>query len=218
MRHSSLPQNMTAERLGQHIDMNKVDTKHHIDKINYTEEEIREFEHQSSSASRAIDKLEVVMGEVKELIKKGTEWDHKHEVFRPVNVTIPASKGTDALRKNRAFADAQIERGYREDVTKLFILPDPESLKMICVDITGEEWPQYSRDMDKNEVRQYGKPLLVGDSAKGLEVKMEGRTERGQTILKVEKTDTTSLLPELDLKDEPKEDGEPEQEAPELDI
>lgn len=31
---------------------------------------------------------------------------------------------------------------------------------MIAVDIVGEQWSNYSRDMSRDEIRQHGKPIL----------------------------------------------------------
>lgn len=178
--HPSLPQTYTAERLGQWIDLHKASTKSHYDEVPYTEEEIREFERKSSVASRSIDKLDSVLEYVKELLKKGTPWDSTQEVHLPVNVNVPPTQGTDTLRKNRQWADQQIEKGFKQVETKLFIIPDPDKLRMVAVTIQGEEMEQYSRDMTKDEVKQYGKPILTGDSAKGLDIKFTGTDEKGR--------------------------------------
>lgn len=188
-RHKMLPKSMTAEKLGELIDVKKVDTKLHVTKVEYTEAEIADFEHQSSLASRALDKLDKVLEHAKNVIKKGTAYDATLEVYRPENITVPPTKGSDALKANREYADAQIERGYREEITKLYILPDAEELKMIAVDIEGNEWEQYTRDMTRDEVKQYGKPILTGDSAKGLDIKPDGHDEKGRKKFKVEKKD-----------------------------
>lgn len=188
-RHKSLPQSMTPERLGEWIDLNKVDIKHHVEKVQYTPEEIQEFEHKSSVASRAIDKLDAVLEYVKGLIKKGTPYDINKDAHTPVNVTVPPTQGTDTLKANREFADQQIDRGYKEEITKLYMICEPETLRMLAVDIEGKEWPEYSRDMTKDEVKQYGKPVLTGDSAKGLDIKPDGHDEKGRKKFKVEKKD-----------------------------
>ncbi len=163
MRHHSLPQASTPEQLAEWIQLNKVDTYDHTEKIPFTEEEIQAFEHQSSLASRSIDKLTAVEKYFKELIKKGTHFNQEREVYEPANVTIPPTKGKDALTANREFADKQVELGYKLDITNLYLIPNPEEGTMVMVDIEGNEWPDYSRNMTNDEISQF-KPLLQGSN------------------------------------------------------
>lgn len=182
MRHESLPQTLSPEKLAEWIQINKVDTFNHTEEIPFTEEEIQELEHKSSLASRAIDKLTGVEKYFKELIKKGTPFNEDRGEYQPISVTIPPTKGVDALKANREFADKQIELGYKEDITHLYLVPNPEVSEMLMVDIEGQEWPEYSRNMTNDEINQF-KPLLRGSTA-GL--KYDGVYQNGTMNFTVE--------------------------------
>lgn len=160
MAHPALPQTMTKEALGDWIHTNRVDTKNHVQQIPLTEEEIINLQRESSLASRAIDKLEDLEKQFREIIKKGTHFDTVTGQHKPMTFTIPPTKGSDTLKKNRKFADDQLEKGYREEITTLYMIPWPEQEKLVAVDIEGSEWRTYSRDMSEDEIRQYGKPIL----------------------------------------------------------
>lgn len=160
MRHELAPSTMTIESLADWIRSNKVDVFNHEEKIPLTEEEIAEFQKSSSLASRAIDRLKDTMKYIQETIKNGTPFDSNTMDHRPVSVTIPPTKGVKALEANRKFADHQLDNGYKEDITTLYLLPWPEFRKMVALDITGEEWTKYSRDMSEDEYRQHGRPVL----------------------------------------------------------
>jgi hypothetical protein len=160
MRHYSLPMTMTVEQLADYILTNRKDTQNHVEKIPLTPEEIQQLEHDSSVASRAILVLKQTKADFEYFLKKGTHFDNATGQYKPQNVTIPPTKGTEKLEANRDHAEKQILHGYREDVTALYLLPHPEAERMIMVDIEGNEWPDYSRPMSSDEVKQYGKPLL----------------------------------------------------------
>lgn len=163
MRHHSLPMTMTPEQLADYIRSNRVDTVNHVEKINLTDGEKAKLAMESSLASRAIVRLENLLKEFTTIIKKGTPWDMnvgEDGDHRPITFTIPPSKGLEKLKANRLFADDQIEKGYREEITPIYFIPYPEYEKMVAVDIEGNEWSNYSRQMSKDEVRQHGKPIL----------------------------------------------------------
>jgi hypothetical protein len=159
IKHPCVPQTMTPENLAQWITTQKVDNRKHVEEIPLTEEEIATFEHDSSLASRSIDTLKEVEKHFKNLLKKGTPYDRATELHKPATVTIPPTKGQDALTANREYADAQIKSGVKQDITDLYLIPYPETSRMIMVNIVGVEWPDYSRDMTPDELNQY-KPLL----------------------------------------------------------
>ncbi len=159
MRHKAVPETLTPENLAQWIKLNKVDVFNHIDQIPLTEEEINHLAMESSLASRAMDKLHGVETYFKEVIKMGTPYDSDKEQYQPISVTIPPSKGMKKLEANREHADHQLDSGYKEETTHLYLIPYPEDSMMIMVDIEGEQWSQYSRKMTMSEVNQH-KPLL----------------------------------------------------------
>jgi hypothetical protein len=159
-RHEACPSTMTVESLADWIKSNKVDVINHSEKFPLTEEEIHALQKDSTLASMAIDKLKDTLKYFTELIKKGTPWDSATENHRPVSVTVPPTKGVDTLEKNRKFACKQLEDGYKEEITSIYLVPWPDMEKMVAMDITGEEWSKYSRGMSKDEVMQHGRPIL----------------------------------------------------------
>jgi hypothetical protein len=143
MLHPTLPQTMTKENLAVWIRQNSVEGKNHVVEIEYTEKEIQEFEHKSSAANRAIDKLEAQLKIIQQIFKNGTQ--------EPIEEKIYPTKGIDVLKENRKYADGQIEKGFREETTVLFGIPYPEKKQIIFVDIEGIEFIQYTRNMTKEE-------------------------------------------------------------------
>jgi hypothetical protein len=192
MRHFSLPISMTPEQLADYIRSNRVDTVNHVEKINLTDGEKSKLAMESSLASRAIVRLENLLKEFTAIVKKGTPWDMnvgEDGDHRPITFTIPPSKGLEKLKANRLFADDQIEKGYREEITPIYFLPYPEYEKMIAVDIEGNEWTNYSRQMSKDEVRQHGKPILSA----GQQLR-EGLAEAGMSISGVDEDGTVNIM------------------------
>lgn len=192
MRHHSLPMTMTPEQLADYIRSNRVDTFNHVEKIPLTEGEINNLAMESSLASRAITRLTNLKKEFEAMIKKGTPWDSNVGTdgdHRPITFTIPPTKGIEKLEANRSFADDQIEKGYREDITTIYLLPYPEFDKMIALDIEGNEWSNYSRHMSQDEIRQHGKPILSA----GQQLR-EGLAESGMHISGVDEDGTVNIV------------------------
>lgn len=165
--HSALPQSMTVENLAQWITENAHERREHEEQIPLTDDVIRELEHKSSIASRAIDVLKEVEKEFKNFLKNGTLIDVNIPVAAdedpkrgPQVVTIPPTKGMDALNENRQWADKQLRDGYRTETTLIFLIPFPENNSMIAVDSQGVEWPEYNREMSEPEKVTYDKPIL----------------------------------------------------------
>lgn len=184
MLHSCLPQTYTKERLAEWIANNKIDTATHSEDFPLTEEEIKNFEHASSLASRAIDRLKSIEKYFKETLKKGTPWNIDKDDHDPVSVTIPPTKGLDVLTANREFADRSIERGVRTETTIIYMIPYPEQSMMIGVGIEGEEWPKFSRYMTNDEMNQH-KPLLK-DTKKIAKDFHQGLAKAGMKVESVE--------------------------------
>lgn len=166
MVHSSLPQTMTPENLADFIRTNRIDTRNHVKEFQLTDEEKRDLAIKSANAGIAIAKLKALEKRFKLTIKKGTPWDRAvgdGGDHRPADFTIPPTAGLDALESNRAYADDQISKGVREEVTPIYFLPWPEKEMVVAVDIQGEEWTIYTRKMTAIEVEQHGKPILKAD-------------------------------------------------------
>src|SRR5690606_21525793 len=166
MAHSCCPQSMTPENLAHWIQETNIDTTTHIERIELDEETTRDLEKKSSLASRAIDRLEAVKKEFMDILTNGThsepgEMPGDDPEYQPYDVTIPPTKGLKALKANRQFADKQLEEGYKEENTEVFLIPWPEESMVIGVDIEGEEFGegQYSRSMTSDEENSI-KPML----------------------------------------------------------
>jgi hypothetical protein len=159
-RHEICPSTMTVQNLADWIRSNKVEVLNHTEKVDLTPEEEIQLQKESSLASRAIDKLDETLQYVKDLIKNGTPWNSGINDHSPISVTIPPTKGTAILEKNRKHADNQLELGYKEEITALYLIPWPEFEKMVAMDIEGKEWTKYSRGMSPDEVQQHRRPVL----------------------------------------------------------
>ena len=155
MKHQALPQTMTPEALAEWIKNNHDgDIVNHIEKTELDEQMVKELEHKSSLASRAIDRLEAVKKEFMDILTNGTPNEEE-----PFDVTIPPTKGLKILKANREFADKQLENGYSEETIPLYMIPYPEESQMLAFDIEGNEWPEYTKDMTDDQVNKH-KPML----------------------------------------------------------
>jgi len=160
MLHRCLPQTFTPENLAKWIQDNAAETIIHTEKIELEEEQVQELEKQSSLASRAIDRLENIKEKFMEVLNGGTP-----DVEAPFDITIPPTKGLKVLKANRKFADMQIEQGYKEEETQVFVIPYPEDSLMVGVTIEGEEFSQYTKEMSIEQINQH-KPILKKDKKK----------------------------------------------------
>lgn len=153
-KHECLPKTLTPENLGQWIVANNVEVIKHIEKTELEEDQVHELEKQSSLASRAIDRLEQIKKGFMDYLKEGTPSEED-----PIAVTIPPTHGLKILKANRAFADKQLEQGFRELPIDLYMIPYPEDSLMVAVDIEGFEWPDFTKEMTPEQVNQH-KPML----------------------------------------------------------
>ena len=169
MIHKSLPQTKTPEALAGWILDQQKDKIEHLEKFPLTPEEIQKLEHDSAAASSALYRLKDVEELFKSVLKSGTTVVHNEKgepEYQPYDITIPPTKGTKSLEFNRKFADDQLKAGFRFEITNIYMVPWPEEGKMIGVEITGKEWPQYTRDMTTGEINA-NKPLLKEDRVPG---------------------------------------------------
>lgn len=151
--HLALPQKtMTKENLAKWLTENRIEEKTHEEKIDYTKEEIAAFEHDSSVASRAIDRLQDLLDSFKGLINDGN--------VDPKDFTVPETKGLKVLKANREYADGQIEKGYRVEPTQLYGVPCTSNGKVCFFDIEGEHWEQYDYKFNPFQEEKYGSPLF----------------------------------------------------------
>ncbi len=152
--HLALPQTMTPENLGAWIETNNIEKKNHEERFDLTAAEISAFEHNSSVASRAIDKLNGQLDYFKTLLKEGVQ--------ETVTVKVEPTQGLKVLQANREYADEQIERGYRTENTELYGIPYAGTKKICFFDIEGSHFEQYDYKMNPFQVEKYGQPLFEG--------------------------------------------------------
>lgn len=166
MKHPCLPQTMTTDNLAEWIKSNNVEVIPHVERTNLDEEAVHELANKSSLASRALDRLEEIKKKFNEVIKEGTPGtDDEGNPNEPYTVTIPPTKGTKVLKANRHYADQQIENGYSEENIPLHMIPYPEESKFIAVDLLGNVWPEFNKEMSADDINKY-KPLLREDKPK----------------------------------------------------
>jgi len=158
--HLCCPQTLTPENLGQWIEQNSKHSFEHNEKIPLTDLDIQEFEHKSSAASRALDRLKLVEDNFKHYMKRGTPVEVG--IVQPIDITIPPTAGTDVLKANREHADKILEQGYQVEITKLYTIPYPEESTMVVVTIEGQEWPMYTKPMGKDQKAMYGELFAEG--------------------------------------------------------
>lgn len=153
--HAALPQTLTVELLAAWITENAIDTKVDTKDHELTPAQIAEYEHQSSLASRELDKLKEVEKLFKEKIKDGTAPTPDYDP-EPFTLVIPATIGTDVLKKQRENADKVILDGKVSENTTIYFIPWPERKWIIAFDIQGKEWSQFNRRMTDEEVQAHG--------------------------------------------------------------
>lgn len=176
MIYNTFPQTMTPENLASWIVTNALETKDHTDETPLLPDEIRDFEHESSLASRAIDRLNGIKESFIEVLKNGNSLDE------PMEFKIPPTKGLKLLSANREFYDMQLERGFKINITTIYFVPSPEEAKAIGTDIEGKEWPEYTRDLTEPEMEKIGKLFIKYKTKKGK--KSAGVTDTVKDIAK----------------------------------
>jgi len=156
--HLALPtKTMTKENLAQWITENSIEQKSHEEHVEYTAEEIAAFEHESSLASRAIDRLTDLLDSFKQCVNEGN--------LEPRDFTVPETKGLKVLKANREFADGQIEIGYRVIPTQLYGIPHGATSKICFFDIESGHWEQYDYKMNPFQMEKYGSPLFKDEES-----------------------------------------------------
>jgi len=220
MRHEALPQAMTPEELGVWLSEQSIDRKIYSEETPYTDDEITEFEHKSSVASRALDRLTDLEKKFKERLKNGVE--------EPVDVTIPPTKGSKALEANRKYADDQIEQGYFVRDIDLFAIPYPEGEKILYFDNEGNIWDDYTQDMTKEQKEEYvglfksggTTEVIVGEESYTISAEEEPDTSQGTDYVEEppeeeeaveEPEDENQVSLDLDKEEKHEDEAPPEQ-------
>lgn len=182
-KHPSIPSTLTPESLGQWITENSTETVVHVEKTELDEEAKAELQAKSSLASQAMDRLEELKKQFNDYIKEGTPGvDDDGVPNTPVDITIPPTKGMKALKANRKFADQQIMNGFTEESINLYMIPYPEESKMVALDIEGNEWPAFTRDMTDDQVNKH-KPMLRKEKKQKKDDSFMSSAEEGELDL-----------------------------------
>lgn len=158
MRHPSLPSTLTDENLKDWLAEHCIEKTNHVLRVDYSPEEIQEFEHQMANNTNAILELEDLKKAFNDVIKEGTDVEHNVDgtvSYLPKDFTIPPSKGIKALKNNIEFLNEKRIKGYEEQVTPLFLIPVPETEMIIAVDSTGTEYPEHSKKMTPDQANHY---------------------------------------------------------------
>lgn len=182
MRHHSLPQTLTPEALADWIQENKVDEIIHIDKVPLDDEVRHDLTEKLYAATSAKLKLEELEKRFKKAIKEGTpsrgvSEDTGEPLHTPMDFTVPPTKGTKVLIKNIEHYSQMLDKGYKEEPTSIYLIPNPEEKMMVAVDIEGQEWSEYSRAMTDEQVQKYGTIFAKEEEKGGVEEQEEEAIE-----------------------------------------
>lgn len=178
-RHPSLPQSATDGELTEWLHNNAIDKTNLVKKIEYTKEELSGFEHIIVNNYKSIQELNDLKDQFVEVLKSGTDVKHLEDgsiQHLPHDFQIPPTKGLKALEGNIDFNMANIKRGGFDEVTMLFLIPVPETKMIIAVNAEGVEYPENSRGMNEDEVKQY--TTLFSEDAAVMEVAHEPKKQK----------------------------------------
>lgn len=146
-RHASLPVHLTVEELQQWIRRASVEKFKDTTKRYFTNEEVQEFEHESSKNGRSINRLMGILAKATGAIKKGTTEE--------LTIVIPATVGTDLFDKFRHQNDDLIEAGYEEVECEVFGIVNTRTAEMEYFALDGQIIPERTRGLSAKEKQQY---------------------------------------------------------------
>lgn len=180
MKHEYIPKILGPEALSDWLRDNCIAKDNHVKRVDYEPEQIQEFEHIISNNSAAILELEELKKNFGEVIKNGTNTERKEEddtvVYLPADFTIPPTKGIKALKANIEYYIDKIQQGFEEEVTMIYMIPVPETKRIIAVNVEGVEFPEHSRDMNPDEENQH--TTLFTEAAPLAEVSHEPKKQK----------------------------------------
>jgi hypothetical protein len=119
----------------------------HVERILYSEEELHDMEHQSSACGREILRLEYLQKQIKHAIHNGNAAE--------MEITIPITAGTKALKAQRSHYDECVDRGYSESSYRVFGFPHFDG-KMYYLNAQGELVPDRTRPLSLREQEKFG--------------------------------------------------------------
>ena len=168
-RHPSLPKGLDAEALGEWLRSSAVETFTDSKKTLLTPEEISGYEHESVVAGREVNRLEDVLAQVRDHVKKGSETKLK--------ITIPATLGVKELTEKRRENDDLVEAGHIMDTVEVFGIPNAQTEKMEYFTIDGELIADRTRDMSAKERHEH---LGMFQNVRERNAKLSGADENGE--------------------------------------
>lgn len=141
--HRSLPVMLAGYELSQWLRANSVESFDDEVKHFFKPDEIAEFEHESSAKGREMNRLNAILKEVSEAIKKG--------IVEDLTIEIPASLGVKMLETQRRQNDDFIEKGYEIEEARIYGVVDTESETMEYFMEDGSHVKERSRELTPKE-------------------------------------------------------------------
>lgn len=181
--HPALPQTLTPENLAVWITENAIDSFTDKRPKPLTDEDVQEYEHKSSVASRELDKLKAIEDEFKGYIKDGSPTGDDGEPL-PVTITIPATIGRKTLTEQREQADKILLDGQIVETQQLYTIPWPEGKKMVVFTIEGDEMEHLTKDMTQEQLEKHGN-LFVQEAGGDMEYPVQDGPKEEDVVMPV---------------------------------
>lgn len=147
VRHPALPHALNDNELADWLRLNAVQKFTDKKRDHYTDEELQEFEHESSLNGREYNRLAGIKKMVADLCSKGTEEN--------VTIVVPKTVGTKMLEIQRRQNDDMVEFGFEETEVEVFAIPFADAETMEFFDVEGSHYADRSRPMSAKERHEY---------------------------------------------------------------
>lgn len=145
--HRLLPSALIGSELGAWLRANAVESFEDEVKIYFSPEDIADFEHESSSKGREMNRLLGLLASATEAIKKGCEED--------LLIEIPKNLGTKILEGQRRQNDDFIEKGYETEDIRIHGLVDDINETMEYFTEQGQHIAERSRGLTPKEKQRF---------------------------------------------------------------
>lgn len=146
-RHSLLPAKLIGAELTAWLQSSAVEKFTDEQKRIFSQDELKDFEHESSVNGREMNRLNDIVTVIKKHVIKGGK--------EPLELIVPATLGTKFLDTFRRQNDDLIECGYEMIETEIFGIPSAESESMEFFDASGNHIPERSRPLSPREKHKY---------------------------------------------------------------
>jgi len=142
-----LTEHLTDEEFAEWIKMYAVEKFEDTEKRYFSEDEIAEFEHESSKNGREFNRLADMKKDIFEIITKGTEEE--------ITFTIPATVGTKMLETQRRQNDDLIEKRFEVIDIEVFGIVNHENETMEYFTVDGELMEKRTRVLTPKEKHKH---------------------------------------------------------------